>query len=150
MATRFHRLLGLAFCTLFSAQSWAGSSTTVLVHIQVLGGCTFTNWGDITMNFGSLDSGDKTITTTTPITCSPGNSFHIRFNDGRYPSGTQRQMGQKNGSGRLPYTLEANPSSGVGNGPNVNIELKASVKQSDFQSSPTGQYTDTVIMTVEP
>jgi spore coat protein U-like protein len=59
-------------------------------------------------------------------------------------------MAQKNGAGRLPYSLTATPESGHSTGSNVDILLTAQVRQADYQNRPIGEYSDTVILTVEP
>lgn len=135
----------LALCNVALA-----SGSTMNVKIWVQGGCSFVTTGDVIMNFGNLSQGDATITATTPITCSNGTQFHIKLNNGLNPSGQQRQMAQKNGTGRLPYLLTATPESGQSTGSNVDILLTAKVKQADYQNRPIGEYSDTVILTVEP
>ncbi|WP_027470112.1 Csu type fimbrial protein [Deefgea rivuli] len=126
------------------------SGSTMNVRIWVQGGCSFVTSGDLIMNFGNLSQGDVTITATTPISCSNGTQFHISLSNGLNPNGQQRQMAQQNGSGRLPYSLTATPESGVSTGSNIDILLTAKVLQADYQSRPIGQYSDTVILTVEP
>lgn len=149
MAKGFHRLLAALLCLMLNT-AWAGSSSSLQMHILVLGGCNFVTWGDLLMDFGTLGSGDQTITAIAPISCSNGTQFTVTLDQGLHANGTQRQMGQQGGSGRLPYTLTASPSSGLSNGQNINIELLARVRQSDYQAVPVGQYSDTVILRVDP
>jgi len=120
------------------------------MRIWVQGGCSFVNTGDLVMNFGELSQGDKTITASTPIFCSNGTHFNVRLSNGLNPNGQQRQLAQKNGPGRLPYSLTASPMSGQSTGSNIDIVLTAAVKQIDYQNQPIGQYSDTVVLTVEP
>lgn len=150
MAKNFHRLLVLLLSVMLSSAAWAGSSSTLQLHILVLGGCTFKNWGDVTMDFGNLSGGDKSISTRVPVNCSTGSNFKVTLDNGLHANGSQRRLAQKNGAGRVPYSLSAMPDSGTGNGRDFEINLTATVTQTDYQASPIGQYSDTVIMTIEP
>jgi spore coat protein U-like protein len=149
MATSVHRLLIATLVALASVQGLA-SSSMMEVKVYVAGGCTFVSGSDVVMNFGDLTHGDRTISATIPITCTNGTQFHISLDNGLNPNGTQRQMAQNSGSGRLPYSLSASPEMGQSTGSDINITLEAGVKQSDYQSRPVGTYSDTVIMTVDP
>lgn len=148
MAKSLFRFL-ISCSVLLSSVAFA-SGGTMNVRIWVQGGCSFVNSGDLIMNFGNLSQGDVTITATTPISCSNGTQFHIKLSKGMNANGEQRQMAQQNGSGRLPYSLTATPESGHSTGSNVDILLTAKVRQTDYQNRPIGQYSDTVILTVEP
>ncbi|QLG89478.1 spore coat protein U domain-containing protein [Chitinibacter bivalviorum] len=150
MAKNLHRLLVLLLSAMLSSVAWAGSSSTLQLHILVLGGCNFKNWGDVTMDFGNLAGGDKSISTRVPVNCSTGSNFKVTLDNGLHANGTQRRLAQKNGAGRVPYSLIATPDSGTGSGRDFEINLTATVTQNDYQASPIGQYSDTVIMTIEP
>jgi spore coat protein U-like protein len=149
MAKNLFRFLIACGALLISSAAFA-SGSTMNVRIWVQGGCSFVTSGDLIMNFGNLSQGDATITATTPISCSNGTQFHIKLSNGLNPNGQQRQMAQQNGSGRLPYSLTAAPESGLSTGSNIDILLTAKVAQADYQNRPIGQYSDTVILTVEP
>ncbi len=149
MAKNFLRLL-IGASALWLASGAFASGGTMNLRIWVQGGCTFVNSGDLVMNFGDLSQGDKTITATTPIFCSNGTQFKVRLNDGLNPNGQQRQMAQNNGTGRLPYSLSASPMSGQSIGNPIDILLTAKVSATAYQNQPMGQYSDTVILTVEP
>lgn len=150
MAKNLNRLLVLILSAMLSSAAWAGSSSTLQMHILVLGGCTFKNWGDVTMDFGNLSGGDKSISTNVPVNCSVGSNFKVTLDNGLYANGAQRRLAQKNGLGRVPYSLTASPDSGTGNGRDLDIKLTATATQNDYQASPIGQYSDTVVMTIEP
>lgn len=150
MAKNLHRILVVMLCAMYCSVAGAGSSSTLQMHILVLGGCNFKNWGDVTMDFGNLSGGDKSISTRVPVNCSVGSNFKISLDNGLYANGTQRRLAQKNGTGRIPYALIATPDSGTGNGRDFDINLTASIAQADYQASPIGQYSDTVVMTIEP
>jgi spore coat protein U-like protein len=149
MAKNLLRFL-IGASTLWLASSAFASGGTMNLRIWVQGGCAFVNSGDLVMNFGDLSQGDKTITATTPIFCSNGTQFKVRLNDGLNPNGQQRQMAQNNGTGRLPYSLTASPMSGHSTGSAIDISLTAKVTATAYQNQPMGQYSDTVILTVEP
>jgi spore coat protein U-like protein len=149
MAKNLLRLL-IGASALWLANSAFASGATMNLRIWVQGGCAFVNSGDVLMNFGDLSQGDKTITATTPIFCSNGTQFNVRLNDGLNPNGQQRQMAQNNGTGRLPYSLTASPMSGQSTGIPIEILITAKVSAASYQNQPMGQYSDTVILTVEP
>ena len=149
MAKNLLRLL-ISCCTLLLSSTVFASGSMMNVRVWVQGGCSFVTSGDLIMNFGDLIQGDATITVTTPISCSNGTQFHIKLSNGLNANGQQRQMAQQNGSGRLPYSLNAMPESGVSTGNKIDIQLTAKVSQADYQNRPIGQYSDTVTLTVEP
>ncbi|MBE9608169.1 spore coat protein U domain-containing protein [Chitinilyticum piscinae] len=150
MAARTHRLLSALLLGSLALPLHAAATAGLHMHILVLGGCTFLTPDHLVMDFGALNGGDRSISAVAPVNCTSGTRFTVRLSDGLYPAGTQRQMAQQNGSGRLPYTLVADPQSGLGNGGNIDIRLTATVRQADYANRPVGAYSDTVVLTVDP
>lgn len=144
-------LLRLLICCSLLLQSMVlASGSTMNIRIYVEGGCSFINTSNLIMNFGELSQGNKTITGTAPVFCTNGTQFTVRLSEGLHASGQQRQLAQTNGSGRLPYSLTASPTSGQSTGNIIDILLTATVKETDYQNLPIGAYSDTVVLTVDP
>ncbi|WP_373974229.1 spore coat U domain-containing protein [Chitinibacter sp. SCUT-21] len=150
MATHLLRLLSLACLIGLSMNAMAGGSANLQMQVTVLGSCSFVTSGDIILDFGALSHGDRTRQTQVPITCSNGTEFNARLSDGLYPSGTQRQMMLRTGTAKLPYDITVSPSRGVSQGGQINLQLSATVRESDYSNRPLGSYTDTVVLSVNP
>jgi spore coat protein U-like protein len=141
--------------------AFAGDSGILTVTATVItrGNCRF-NSSTSTVDFGSLDPAnpvDRNGNTTVVFHCSGNGNTPITFaisdNDGLYKSGPSapRMRHATQLSEYLPYTLSYNPSSGsVTKNTDQNITVSGTVKGTDYQNAYAGDYSDTVILLINP
>ena len=145
---------------------YAADSNVVSVTATVVsrGTCWFAT-GTSALNFGNLDPSnpvDVNASTSVIFHCRRRFlffwlpvTFFIGDDDGLYETGTNanRMRHSTITTEYLPYSFNLNPISGtiVGN-PNTNYTLNISgtVRGVDYQNAALGNYSDTVIVSIEP
>ena len=154
------------FCLSFSVLlltgvAFASDSGILTVTATVIsrGNCRF-NSSTATLNFGSLDpanSVDQNTTTTINFSCKGNGNAPITYsvtdNDGLYKTGPDapRMRHSTQVSEYLPYTLSCNPSSGsVPKNTDQNLTVSGTVRSTDYQKAYAGDYSDTVILSINP
>ncbi len=144
-------VLGLFFLT--SGVVLAADSTTVAVSANVVGTCRFITGG--TMAFGSLDpnSGSDVNATASPtFWCTKGAAYTITDDDGLHKSGTTHRMQHATTLTEfIPYTFTYT-STGAGQGRTspITLTISGTVAYADYRNSASGDYADTVTLTIAP
>jgi spore coat protein U-like protein len=142
--------LFISLLIIFASSLALGSGSQMHVRVWVQATCNIVTPGDVVLDFGALSNGNRSVNANVPINCIKGTQFSVVLNQGLHFANGSRRMAQQGGAARLPYTLLAAPASGLSNGSEFNVKLTASVRESDYQSLPLGQYQDTVVMQVNP
>jgi spore coat protein U-like protein len=139
----------------------AADSNAVSVTATVIskGNCTF-RLKTATLDFGTLDPAtptDKSANTTLIYRCqAQGNkpiTFSITDDSGLYETGPNapRMRHTTQPTEYLPYSLTLTPTSGTV--PKVTefpLTVTGTVRGVDYQDSLIGNYSDTVVITIEP
>ncbi len=129
-------------------------SATILSKNQ----CKFSS-ASAALAFGILDPAnpvDKTVSTSVNFRCmgsSPTATFFITDDDGLHEisPNANRMRHTTIGTEYLPYTFTLNPTSGTVPKNTVQIlTISGLVNGTDYQDAAVGNYSDTVIITLEP
>lgn len=152
------RFLGLAMVLgliLFSGVAFAEDTNTVTVTANVVGTCKFLSTTS-TLAFGPLDpssGADVNANTSVQFWCTKNASYTITDDDGLYEllNGTQ-SMKHSSLNEYIPYSFSYSPTSGTGSGRTAPITLNISgtVTFANYQNAAAGEYSDTVILTINP
>ena len=141
---------------------YAGGSNSVSVTATVVsnGSCSFTT-STSALNFGNLDPSnpvDVTRTTSVLFRCFRWFIFPVTFfigdDDGLYEIGTNanRMRHTTMTTEYLPYNFTLTPQSGTvtGNLANHTLTITGTVRGVDYQDATMGNYSDRVIVSIEP
>ncbi len=156
-------LFGLIFSALFvTTISFAADSIlTVTATVISRGNCRF-DTSTSALNFGNLDPAnpiDKGGSTTIVFRCNGNGNAPITFaitdDDGLNKAGPNaprmRHATQLSEYLYLPYTLSYSPSSGsVPKNTDQNLTVSGTVKGTDYENAYAGNYSDTVILSINP
>ncbi|STQ91461.1 spore coat protein U domain-containing protein [Iodobacter fluviatilis] len=144
-------------CLFFTALSFSAFAESQRVSAEVAGSCVFARPDDVVLNFGGLTpgQGDRQVIGEVSFSCSKGTHYKVELDNGRYFNqglGQGRKMGSIKGGDYLPYNLQSSLSSGTGAGEAVLIPLKlsASVRGADYLAIKTGDYSDLVVLKINP
>ena len=151
-------LLAAAF--LAAAPAFAGSSAVVTVSAVILtrSNCQFSTKA-ATLAFGNLDPGnpvDVTVSASIGYRCNGGppmSVFLVTDDDGLFetgPGGNRMQHAILPGT-YLPYAFSLSPVSGTvpRNTPQT-LTVTGTVRGPDYQSAAAGDYSDTVLVSINP
>lgn len=137
------------------AATASAASGKITVKASIAGSCTIAGLGDL--NFGELDqssSNAATATGTVLYWCTKDTPYTVALNNGEnYDTGSdKRQMKQSGGAALLPYQLDIDKKSGIGNGPasNERLLLTGEILGADIRKGVAANYLDNVIVTFEP
>ena len=139
----------------------AADSNVVSVTATVLsrGNCTFRSRTS-TLDFGSLDPSnpiDRSVSTTIIYRCQAQGNAPITFamsdDDGLYETGpnTPRMRHTTQPTEYLPYNITLNPTSGTV--PKVTefpLTITGTVRGVDYQNATMGNYSDRVVVSIDP
>ena len=140
---------------------YAADSNVVSVTATVIsrGNCTFRS-RTAALDFGSLDPAspiDKSVSTTIIYRCqAQGNrpiTFAITDDDGLYETGPDaiRMRHTTQPTEYLPYSITLNPTSGtVPKTVEFPLTVTGTVRGVDYQDARIGNYSDTVVVSIEP
>ena len=158
---KIYSLLLILLVLLITSVSFAADSAILAVTATVIskGNCKF-NSSTSTLDFGSLDPAnpiDRNGNTTVTFKCNGNGNAPITFavsdDHGLYKTGPNapRMRHATQLSEYLPYTLSYSPSSGsVPKNTDQNLAVSATVKGTDYQNAYVGNYSDTVILSINP
>lgn len=135
-------------------------TTTISVTATILSksNCKF-NSNTGTLNFGNLDPAnpvDRTVSTTVTFVCrgsEPSATFSITDDDGLYETApnANRMRHTTVTTEYLPYSLTLNPTSGtVPKNVDQTLTISGTVKGTDYQNAYVGNFSDTVIISINP
>ena len=138
----------------------AADTDIVTVNAMVLSksNCKF-NSATAAIAFGNLDPAnpiDKTVNTPITFRCagsSPMATFFISDDDGLYETGpnSNRMRHTTVGTEYIPYTFTLNPTSGtVPKNSTQTLIISGTVKGVAYKEAAAGNYSDRVIITLEP
>jgi hypothetical protein len=141
---------------------YAADSSVVSVTATVVssGSCSFTTH-TANLNFGNLDPSnpvDVTTTTSVLFRCFRWFIFPVTYfigdDDGLYQTGSDanRMRHTTIPTEYLPYAFSLNPQSGnvTGNWTNHTLTITGTVRGVDYQNAAMGNYSDRVIVSIEP
>lgn len=152
-------------CLLVSALLLAGGAahaenvnSIVQLQLTVLSqsNCKFTTLPPTQLSFGLVDPSSTTAATaqiSAVFECkgsAPTAVYAITADNGLYYSGSRR-MRHTNATNYLPYSIALAPASGtVAKNTPVNLTITGTISVADFQNAIAGDYSDTVVVTVQP
>ncbi len=154
MKKSFTVIIALAVLATCGA-AWAADSNTLTVQANVTGTCRFVA-ATSTLNFGALDPSvgtDVSGSTTASFWCTRGvitapftNGPGLHFATGK------NQMIDPVSADVIPYTLTLTPDGGTNAGPGSprTLTIAGNVLGTDYLSKSTGNYSDTVTLTLTP
>lgn len=139
---------------------YASDSKVVSVTAIVLSKsqCRF-NSNTAALNFANLDPVnpvDRTVDTSITFRCggsAPNATFSITDDNGLYEagSGRNRMRHTTTFTEYLPYSLTLSPTSGtVPKNTDQTVAVTGTVRGVDYQSAAAGNYSDRVVITIEP
>ncbi|WP_197433050.1 spore coat protein U domain-containing protein [Janthinobacterium sp. B9-8] len=146
-----------AFCLFLVLFSFSALAESQRVSAEVIGSCVFAQPDDVVLDFGGLTpgQGDRNVVGEVSFSCSKGTRYKVELDNGLYfnqGQGRTRKMANSKGGDYLPYHLQSSLSGGVGSGEAVLIPLKlsASVRGADYLAIKTGNYSDLVVLKINP
>jgi hypothetical protein len=156
-------LIFFIFATASLSEAADSNSVSVTATVVSRGTCWFTTETSA-LNFGNLDPSnpvDVNASTTVNFRCWRGLfiwfpvTFFIGDDDGLYETGTDanRMRHATVTTEFLPYSFSLNPASGTVTGnPTVNrtLTISGTVRGVDYQDALMGNYSDTVVISIEP
>lgn len=157
-------LILLIFTTADIGYPADSNSVSVTATVVSRGECWFTSETSA-LNFGNLDPSnpvDVNASTSVIFRCRRGFfifwfpvTFFIGDDDGLYETGTNANRMQHSTvtTEFLPYSFSLNPTSGTVTGnPSINrtLNITGTVRGVDYQDATMGNYSDTVVVSIEP
>jgi spore coat protein U-like protein len=153
------KLLSLAIVfglVLVAAVSFAADTNTLTVTASVAGTCKFVAPKTSTLDFGSLDPSVGTnanASTTTQFWCTKGvTTDAVNAGNGSHWAGGTRNMLDTVSTDLIPYTLtltkDGNPNAGP-TSPRT-LTIAGQVLGTDYTGKSAGNYSDTVIISINP
>lgn len=153
-------LCPLLFLLVIGLPSAGAASNTLVVGATVLSksNCKF-NSRTSALNFGVLDPGDTTDavkTTSVDFVChgsAPIATYAISADDGLHESvpGANRMVNTAVPTEYLPYALSLTPTSGtVLKNETQTLTITGTVTSQNYRSAYTGNYVDTVVISLTP
>ena len=156
-------LILLIFTTANIGYPADSNSVSVTATVVSRGTCWFTTETSA-LNFGNLDPSnpvDVNASTSVIFRCWRGLfiwfpvTFFIGDDDGLYETGTNanRMRHQTVTTEFLPYSFSLDPTSGTTTGnPTINrtLNISGTVRGVDYQDATMGNYSDMVIVSIEP
>ena len=152
-------LVLLVTLSVTTGQAASLSNLTINAVILSKSNCRFTNPPTATLDFGNLDpASGAPVATSAGLTIRCGGSanpatFLISDDDGLNSSGPgARRMQHSTLPGNfIPYSMNYTPAAGtIPKNTNTPVTVNASILGPDYQSVPSGPYTDTVTLTITP
>jgi spore coat protein U-like protein len=156
---KMKKLLGLAMVlglVLLTGVAFAADTNTLTVQASVLGTCKFVAPKTSTLDFGSLDpsvGNNVNASTTTQFWCTKGVTTDVvSAGNGSHYSGGTRNMLDAVSTDLIPYTLtlakDGNPNAGP-TSPRT-LTISGQVLGTDYVGKSAGNYSDTVIISINP
>jgi spore coat protein U-like protein len=154
-------LFVVLFVFITTGIEYAADSNSLSVTATVIskGNCTFRTKTSA-LDFGSLDPGnpiDKSVNTTIYYRCqAQGNrpiTFAITDDDGLYEIGPDapRMRHITQPTEYIPYSITLNPTSGtVPKTIEFPLTVTGTVRGVDYQNAAMGNYSDTVVVSIDP
>jgi len=136
--------------------AWAADTNTLTVRASVAGTCKFTAPKTSTLDFPPLDPSvgtDVSGSTTTTFWCTKGvgtDSFNADL--GVNATALPRKMKDAVSNDLIPYTLTLTKDALPNAGPNAprTLTIAGNISGADYTGKSTGNYADTVIITINP
>jgi spore coat protein U-like protein len=145
--------LGVLF--LYANLSFAADSNTLTVSASVAGTCKFSS-ATSTLNFGALDpsvGSNVNASGSTQFWCTKGVSTDaVAGDNGAHWSGSSRQMHDTVSGDNIPYSLTLTKDGNPNNGPTSprTLTIDGTVLGTDYSGVSAGNYSDTVMLTINP
>ena len=140
----------------FSGVALAADTNTVTVTANVVGTCKF-NSATSTLPFGALDPSsalDASASTTTTFWCTKNASYGITDDDGLYETGVNqnRMRNTVTTTEYIPYSISYSPATGSGLGKTtpITLTMNGTINNADYVNAASGDYSDTVVLTIAP
>ncbi|MRR06362.1 MAG: hypothetical protein EG828_05370 [Deltaproteobacteria bacterium] len=150
----------LLFLTAIGIPAADAGTSTLSVGATVISknNCKFRS-GAATLNFGAIDPGntaDITGTASMKFVCNgsaPLATFAFSTDDGLYDTGpgANRMRNTTTITEFLPYTLSLNPTTGtISKGVEQTLTISGTVTPSSYRGAYSGNYADTVVISLTP
>jgi len=144
-------VVAMLICTVF-ANKVNADEDEFTVRVDVKGSCTIDEVDEL--DFGDLDKAkDSPAEAKGSIKywCTTDTPYRIEFNNGKYADGSQRRL--QNGTNYLNYDF-ATPTGGdyigAGQGATPPYEMTATISVDEVKNAVSGEYLDTVTLTINP
>ncbi len=147
-------LTSLALLALGGA-AWAADTNTLTVTASVTGTCKFSAAAS-TLNFGALDPSTPVAvngSASPQFWCTKGVTTDlITAGLGLNPAGSTRQMKDSVSLELIPYSLVLTPDGATNQGPASprTLNIAGTVAAADYTGKAAGNYSDTVVLTLNP
>lgn len=123
--------------------------------------CEFRTSGSLQLAFGVLDPGSRAgVTATTSDAtvdhhigdCPRGFRLSVTVGAGEHAAGGRNRLKHTGQNLYLPYsvTLEPATSRGPGRGQYIPLRITGRIEAADYANLPAGQYTDVLLLAVDP
>ncbi len=155
-----HAIVTLSVLLLSASAGFAGTATVTVGATIVSGGFCWITANNANLGFGVLDPGnpvDVTRTATLDFRCLGLSSvtYAVTDDDGLFETGPDRSRMRRTAAPvvYLPYSLDVSPRSATVSGnPFVlrTLMISGTVRGADYLGASPGNYSDTVILTINP
>ena len=139
---------------LMTGAAWAADTATVNVTAVVTGTCQFLSDGSINFTLDPSVGGDEDGAVVQPtFWCTKGASYTITDDNGEYESGTTYQMKHETLDEYIPYTFDYTATAtgtGAGRSTTLSLVIASTVADADYANASSGNYSDTVTLTINP
>ncbi len=153
-------MVALSVLLLAGSTGFAGTGTVSVSATITSGGFCWITTNNANLSFGVLDPGspvDVTRTTTLNFRCLGLSSvtYAVTDDDGLYETGPDRNRMRRTAApvAYLPYSLDVSPRSATVSGnPFVlrTLTISGTVQGADILGANPGNYSDTVLLTINP
>ncbi len=135
-----------------AGSAWAADTATVNVSAVVTGTCQFLTDGSIDFTLDPSVGGDVNGAVVQPtFWCTKGAAYTITDDDGVNASGTTHQMKHPIEPDVIPYTFTYTATGfGAGRSTTLTMDIASTVVDGAYADASSGNYLDTVTLTVNP
>ncbi len=138
---------------LFTGTAMAAGSNTMTVSANVVGTCKF-NSAASTLAFGALDPAlatDANGAVNISFWCTKGATYTVSDDGGLHNAGTPRMQHATTPTEFIPYSISyTNTGAGLGKTTAANLAITGLVANADYVDAASGNYADTVTVTITP
>jgi spore coat protein U-like protein len=136
-----------------AGSAMAAGNQTVAVSATVVGVCQFLTGGTMAFTLDPSVGGNVNGTASQPtFWCTRGTTYTITDNNGiHFGAGSRRMQHASSATDFIPYTFTYTASSaGSGRNTTLTMNLASTVVATDYIDALSGNYADTVTLTINP
>ncbi len=134
--------------------AWAADTAQVTVNAVVTGTCQFTADGSIDFTLDPSVGGDVNGAVVPPtFWCTKGALYTVTDDNGEWESGATYRMKHEGLDEYIPYTFDYTATAtgtGLGRSTTLSLVIASTVVDADYANASSGNYSDTVTLTINP